>query len=230
MSYGIGITTAKRATDYLTPLLRGMWGIDFLLAPTMPGDIPTEFCLHRALDPFMPADATAHERNEARALEVNTDRMMRALAEDHDVFLTLQDDIRPCRNVWDRIGQCADYIRTHPRVAWISFYTPYRDMMRCREALWPYPAGKFYGELALLWNRTAAIEFLEAEKDPGLAHDLQIQRHFAGTGWLTYGHIPCLFQHMGVESATGKPWNQGQRITPNFHPAADAMSCRRLPP
>lgn len=169
-----------------------------------------------------------------RGIQRNSDRLYQYLVDlQVPFFLTIQDDVAFCRRAADRIYQLAMTVlpRHHiPPVGAISFYSPHDDCGRARRALWRYSGSMFYGELAVLWLRRCAIDFLKASNQSN-AHDLEIGRFFearAGT-WRLYGHSPCLAQHVGVDSArgdvpmTGAITNGHRRQTQNFNAAHDAV-------
>lgn len=232
----IGITTAKREQNYLATTVAKIPGdLPVYIAPTFPSDpIPTRNKLENfpgwleTLAPIAQEDPGAGNRDSLRLLERNTDRLIRYLAEsrspDHP-FVTMQDDVHACKNAWRRVAEVAKWMAKRRDVAWISFYSPWQEAGAWRSALWPYPASKFYGELVLLWNPKAAREYVR-NADFTMAHDLDIQRYFGRDRglWKFYAHSPCLFQHIGVESATGKDWNQGRRETMNFSDKHDAIA------
>lgn len=224
----IGITTAPRDESYLLQLISRLWtdqvAYEIVLAPTVPSDharASSDTC--RVLPPLFPVEHDAAERHARGALELNTDRLIKQLAAESEIFVTLQDDAIPCRRALERMHQIAAWMKERTNVAWVSFYTPWEQVAWYPHALWPYPDGKFYGEVAMMWRREAAQAFLE-KSDPSIAHDLMIQRFFKRPPWRFYGHNPCLFQHVGVKSATGKSWESGQRTTMNFQPAHDPIA------
>lgn len=234
----IGITTAPRPESYLAQLINRLWTqeveYEIVLAPTVPSEVAVKpwdgkvLCVGpagetkcRMMPPLFDVEYNQGERAARGALELNTDRLIRLLASESEIFITLQDDGMPCRRALERMHQIAVWMKERPNVAWVSFYTPWEEAAWWPHALWPYPQGKFYGEVAMMWNRGAAQAFL-AESNPSIAHDLMIQRFFKRPPWRFYGHSPCLFQHVGFQSATGKSW-EGQRTTMNFRPSHDPI-------
>ncbi len=217
----IGITTAPRATNYLKSLLETIpETTKVILAPAVSFDLDN-CCGYETMKPMnVPPGG-------GKPLSDNTDRLIEMMARRYPVFLTLQDDITPCVNAYTRIEQVSKWMLRNPRVAWVSFYTPYAECGSYNKPLWPYCRG-FYGELAVLWNAKAGIEFV-ARSRRDEEHDLAIQRFFRSNRWVTYGHNPCLFQHVGVDSATCKSWEGGQRTSMNWNVLHDALLGMPLP-
>jgi len=237
MNTPIGITTVKRpGVSYLNDVLGQIAEIPVappvVVAQTMPGDldgVPNFKPPFESLPPILgEAVECCEARNNLRCLETNADRLIAHLAERHEVFLVLQDDVLAAPCAYERINQVADWLRGQPRVAWISFYTPYGEAGACPYSLWRYQANHFYGDVAVLWRADAAREFLPNSR-PGTAHDLMMQEWFSQPAvarrWLTFGHSPCMFQHVGVKSATNHEWRQ--RTTMNFHPRRHAIKAAK---
>lgn len=200
----------------------------------------------RILDPLVPKTLRDHvqERDDCRdfregnciyasewshrGIQHNTDRLMQAMI-DHgpDHFLTFQDDVALCKRAVDRMWSVARTFlpRGSPLVGAVSFYSPHHDCGASRRAMWWYEPNRFYGELALLWRRRCAAEFLKSS-NPSNAHDLEIQRFFVDnrSKWRLFGHSPCLVQHTGVESARGAVTAGMVRETPNFRADHNAVN------
>lgn len=186
-----------------------------------------EYVADKATD-YIGREASASEAH--RGLEHNSDRLLKDLcARGDQYFFALQDDVEFCRSGMERILQIADVVNGgglpgQDSVGMISFYSPYSEFGHSVQgrALVHYPSESFYGELALLWNREAAAQFVAAS-NPGIAHDLMIQAWYVSQGarWRILAHSPCLVQHTGVDSATGKVWLNRQ--TMNYCAERDAV-------
>ena len=153
----------------------------------------------------------------------NTNRVIEYLCSrvrDGDFFLALQDDLLFSDGAIETIR------RTTPKegVGAVTFYCPY--VLGLNEGLRDYPRGAFYGELAILWRRECAQEFLfwsrgakRSSAEGG--HDLLVNQFFYENWhkWRLLSHNPCVVQHMGEVSTMGNKSGNWARRSPNFREA-----------
>jgi hypothetical protein len=224
----IGITTAPRRQWYLTSMLRPLAAqkCHIVIAPTHAAD--AELVQESLMSTGVSAEvlcpaADTHPDGIARGrgLEVNTDRLIEHMLNlGSPRFMTFQDDVEFCRGAVERMAFVSKNTEIIPRFGFCSFYSPHDDCARSPYALWEYRPGRFYGDVAMLWSADMARAFV-AENNQDEGHDVEIDhfmRRHPQPQWLYFGHSPCLVQHVGVESATGKDWiyNGSPRQTPNY--------------
>lgn len=240
----IGITTAPRNQVYLHQTIDSMCAatalpLHIVIAPTLPDEHADRYKKEQRPNVTFEVLAPLYKNQKAleavdwkiygwdsggnSALEVNTDRLMRHMLSISGgaAFVTAQDDIILCKQAIDQARRVAEWMAEQPHVAATTFYNPRQRPIysSIAELKWR----DFYGELFMLWNPGAAAEFLNAaDAHPGAmfartkqkTHDCQLNVYFANTRWLLRYHNPCLVQHVGVDSATGKQWEN--RVTPMF--------------
>lgn len=237
----LGIVTAPRpeGMDYLAATVDAIVRttqsipIDVVVAPTFKqlGMFPAhkkDFG-RNTMEVLMPLwDEFQHDVEaktpDHRGLERNSQRLLAyLLTRAHEYggwVMTAQDDLILCRRALDRVYQVLCWLsRYETKCGAVSFYTPRETAGKHRRALWPYPDRQFYGDLLLLWRAACARKY-NAAANLFHARDLDISDFFHGEtridgGWKLMAHSPCLVQHAGVVSATGKAW-VGQRTTMNF--------------
>lgn len=240
----IGVTTAFRGkatiglrsapvsvpeeVDYVTKTIRqlrregGVGTTEIHLFPTAPG-------IH------VEGADVVHPTDEPLNMVQNSDRLVRTLGEMDEPFLQCQDDLQLCRRATQRMLHLARQMQDHPNAGILSFYTPWST----KPLPWrivKYPPSTVYGTLCNLWNPDAAIEFVDGwhhQKREAVGGtgptgmkgwDLMVKRWLMWSQRFTaYRHVPCLVQHTGQVSSSGK--RLGQRRTMNFAGAGvDAMS------
>lgn len=225
-----GIVTAPRPTDYLDGTVKALSAAGeklrarIMIAPTFQEDHAS--CLERypnldILPPLWPRPMEEVMRSvpDHRGLELNSSRLLNALCQTGAPwFVACQDDIVCSRRTVDRIACTRDQVDARKEIGAVSFYTPYAECGQSTRALWRYPDNKFYGDLCMLWRRRAAEQFA-CDAEAYHAHDLDICRFFmknrADPKWQLWSHSPCLVQHVGLHSSTGKPMER--RGTMNFN-------------
>lgn len=159
------------------------------------------------------------------SLVENSDRLV-ATMQDLPWFVQLQDDIRFASGAVPKIIN----VRKPHDAGLISFYTPRRHGRQAGVSA--YPPAELYGTLANMWSSRGAKEFLACKADWVVARrqvasgsgsgrmgvkgwDLMVQHWLrSSTECRAYQHTPCLVQHIGDYSSSGKV--VGKRVSPNF--------------
>lgn len=243
----VGVVTAPRpGPSYLASTVAQVLctcsevGVDVVVAPTFRDDVVgmsevvKQNRLVEVLPPFWDEDqVTVLGRDkDHRGLERNSQRLLaHLLSRAHNYngwVISAQDDLEICKRTIDRAWLVAQHCDAkRPGVGAVTFYTPYLECGRHRRALWPYPNGKFYGDLFILWKAECARAY-NAAANMYEGRDIDIAKWFSKqTTWSLMGHNPCLIQHAGVVSATGKDWNSGTRQTMNYRSFHNAVEDAR---
>lgn len=247
----VGITTAPRDEEYLWETLSGLSGeasrtdIDLHVFPTTPGWSRRSAGARWHWPSLMSMQTVFHDTDTPLSLVENSDRLVRTLGRlvgEGGSFLQCQDDLAWCVNATDRIADCRSRMKG---LDYLSFYTPYEARSRGRGEIAPYPPRDVYGTLCNLWNGGAAAHFADTWTHPkrekcygarksgreGMkGWDLMVKdwlQHRANQlGRATSArHIPCLVQHAGRVSSSGKAL--GVRRTMNFRRDYNATGERR---
>ena len=156
--------------------------------------------------PVLVLDETAHPRRQERQLQAAHRLLERAVDDEAEVLLFLEDDLEFNRHLRHNLSVWSPVRELAPAgVLFGSLYNPNVHAQSGGDsACASVDPGAVYGSQAFVLSRATARYLVEHWHEVEGMQDIKMSRLAARLGPVLY-HVPSLVQHLGVESTWGGP-------------------------